>query len=107
MQPCLQTSCWVVQASVHETLPPVLAALPEAAGPTTTQPFWQVAATVSQVIRQDVEGEVCGSKVGGGGGATVCAFWANAAEAPAVRSKMQSTYRIELLHASLTLYYRG
>jgi hypothetical protein len=94
----LQTSACVVQVSVHEALPPPLAALPVGTGPTTTQPFWQVAATVSQVMRQDVEVDVCGSKVGGGGAGTVCVFWANAVEAPAARSKTHNTYRMKLLH---------
>jgi hypothetical protein len=98
----LQTSACVVQARLHDEMPAVLGTAPGVlvvtAGPTTTHPFWQVAATVSQVMRQDVDVDVCGSKVGGGGAGTVCVFWANAVEAPAARSKTHNMYRMKLLH---------
>jgi hypothetical protein len=98
----LQTSACVVQARLHDEMPAVLGMAPGVLvvtdGPTTMHPLWQVAATVSQLTRQDVEVDVCGSKVGGGGGATVCAFWANAVEAVAARSKTHNTYRMKLLH---------
>jgi hypothetical protein len=72
-----------VQLRLHGADP---AGLGVATGPTTTQEFWQFIAWVSQVVRQDVVVEVCGSNCGAGAGIGVTTFCASAGAAKTVSS---------------------
>src|SRR5437764_15041966 len=78
MHACLQTSCWVVQFTLHAPELPALAAW--VTGPTLTQAFWQFITCVSQLTRQAVL--VCDeiSGVGATGMGRTC--WASRIRSP-------------------------
>jgi hypothetical protein len=104
---CLQTSCCVVQFSVHGAVPAGLEVL--VVGPTVTQAFWQFMTCVSQLTRQavDVCDDINGVRVSGTGwtcpgvGFTTCASRIRSApkavELAMAASKIESctTYLIE------------